>query len=246
MAIARDVARAQKQADAMRLRAAREQDRDFRANLREMAREERENLRSLKEQARDEKLQYLEHRQEEAESLSAEAQQRLDELNGVLGFTLLVNDRIDFDALRISDTVEPFKASGSVRVAEIRPLEKDYLANANVPTGWRKLLPGTEKKRIQALADAKQRFDQADASWQKREEDRIERLEADKRAHGNKVAALEAKKSTRNSEVDSFKAEYDTGDPTAIVAYCTMVLERSQYPEYFPQKFRWRLRKRRS
>lgn len=41
----------------------------------------------------------------------------------------------------------------------------------------------------------------------------------------------------RNVEVNDFEASYKNGDADAIVAYCTMVLERSSYPEGFPQNF---------
>lgn len=237
MAIARDVARAQKQSEAARQRAVREQDRHQRAALREMAREERENLRSLKEQAREEKLQYLEDRQEEAAGLAADAQQVLDELSGLIGYTLIINDRIDFDSLRISGKVEPFAPCKSLRVPEMRPSPSSFLGRAKVPTGWRKLLPGSEKKRDQALATAQAQFDQADAEWQSRDTARIERIEADRRAHEKNAAAFLAKQTARNAEVDAFQADYTNGDPAAIVSYCTMVLERSQYPEGFPQKF---------
>lgn len=237
MAIARDIARAQKQAEVARQRAAREKDRHYRASLREIAREERESLRSLKERAREEKLQYLEDRQEEAASLAAEAQNTLDELSDMLGYTLLVNDRIDFDALRISGSVEPFEASGHLRVQEMRPFKNGYLADAKIPTGWRKLIPGAEKRRVAALGEAQARFDKAYAEWLENETDRLKRLEAEKRDYDARLAAFEEKKATRNAEVDAFRSDYDAGDPTAIVSYCTMVLERSQYPEGCPQKF---------
>lgn len=231
MAIARDVARAQKQAEAARLRAAREQDRHHRARLRDIARDERENLRSLKEQAREEKLQYLDVRQEEAVSLVAEASNALEEIRGVLGYSLLVNDRIDFDDLRISETIEPFTASQSLRSPDVRRTEAGFLVNAKIPTGWRKLLPGAEKRRLRALADAKLQFAQVDAEWQRRESERIERYEAEKCRYQEQVAAFAAKKHARNAEVDAFKGDYEAGDPTAIVSYCTMVMERSRYPE---------------
>jgi len=237
MAIARDVARAQKQADVARQRAAREQDRDYRASLREQVREERENLRSLKEQAREEKLQYLEDRQDEAMAFATDAQQVLEELSGLLGYTLLVNDQIDFDSLRIGGSVEPFEPSSGLRLPDVRPSANIYLANARVPTGWRKLLPGAEKRRGRALLDAQARFELADAEWQRQEADRVARFEAEKGAYESKASAFEAKKSARDAEVDAFQSEYDAGDPTAIVSYCTMVLERSRYPDGFPQKF---------
>lgn len=237
MAIARDVARAQKQAEVARQRAAREQDRHYRASLKEIAREERESLRSLKEQAREEKLQYLEDRQDEAATLAAEAQQKVDELSGILGYTLLVNDRIDFDALRIMESMDPFEPSSGLRLPDIRPSLNGFLANAKVPTGWRKLLPGSDKRRQRALAEAQARFDQSDAEWQTQETERVARHDTEKRDYEARLAAFEAKKSSRNAEVDSFRSDYEAGDATAIVSYCTMVLERSQYPEGFPQKF---------
>lgn len=237
MAMARDVARAQKQAEAARQRAAREQDRHYRASLREIAREERENLRSLKEQAREEKLQYLEDRQEEAATLAAEAQQTEDELSGMLGYTLLVNDRIDFDALRITEMMEPFEPSSGLRLPDIRPSLHGFLANAKVPFGWRKMLPGAEKRRGKALEEAQARFDRADAEWQTIEAERVSRYEAEKRDYDARLAAFEEKKASRDAEVDAFRSEYEEGDPNAIVSYCTMVLERSQYPVGLPQKF---------
>jgi restriction system protein len=41
----------------------------------------------------------------------------------------------------------------------------------------------------------------------------------------------------RNAEVDAFEADCSAGDPDALVAYFSMVLERSEYPEGFPQNF---------
>ncbi|CAH1685951.1 restriction endonuclease [Chelatococcus asaccharovorans] len=99
------------------------------------------------------------------------------------------------------------------------------------------MLPGAQKRRIKALANAQASFDQADAEWQRQEAQRVARYEAEQREHSLKVAAFEAKKAARDAEVYAFKSEYDAGDPTAIVSYCTMVLERSRYPEGFPQKF---------
>lgn len=59
-------------------------------------------------------------------------------------------------------------------------------------------------------------------------------LEAD---HAKAVKALEIKKAQRDAEVDKFQADYLAGDSDAIVAYFTMVLERSAYPDGFPHNF---------
>jgi restriction system protein len=50
--------------------------------------------------------------------------------------------------------------------------------------------------------------------------------------------AFEQKVQQRNQEVTEFEKAYQEGDPSAISAYCTMVLERSEYPDGFPQEFR--------
>jgi restriction system protein len=42
----------------------------------------------------------------------------------------------------------------------------------------------------------------------------------------------------RNSEVDALAAAYFAKDPNAVVTYNSVVLERSAYPEGFPQEFR--------
>src|SRR5699024_9777361 len=42
----------------------------------------------------------------------------------------------------------------------------------------------------------------------------------------------------KNEEVDIFETAYASGEHEAIVTYCSMVLERSMYPEGFHQEFR--------
>lgn len=53
-----------------------------------------------------------------------------------------------------------------------------------------------------------------------------------------KKAEHDAKAAARNQEIEEFKESYFAGDPKAIVGYCSMVLERSDYPDGFPHEFR--------
>lgn len=41
-----------------------------------------------------------------------------------------------------------------------------------------------------------------------------------------------------NAQVDAFERDYQAGESEAILAYCSMVLEASSYPEGFPHNFR--------
>lgn len=237
MAIARDVSRAQRQSEAARARAAREHDRYVRTQLRESAREERENLRSLKEQARYEKEQYLEDREQEAADLKAEAEQKIEQLKAILNHTLSVDDRIDFSALRIHDTFPAFSPARSQTTQESPPNLDAYLQRIPARSFLNKLVPGSKGRHEKAIDNAKSEFEKELAAWKLREKQRVATFEAAQAEHSRKQQDFDAKKAQRNAEVDLFEADYKAGDPNAIVSYSTMVLERSSYPEGFPQVF---------
>jgi restriction system protein len=42
----------------------------------------------------------------------------------------------------------------------------------------------------------------------------------------------------KNAQVDELQRAYEAGESHAVITYCSMVLERSQYPEGVPQRFR--------
>ena len=52
-----------------------------------------------------------------------------------------------------------------------------------------------------------------------------------------RAKAFRSTQKQRNAELDELKVAYDTGKPTAVTAYCQLVLSASQYPESFPRTF---------
>lgn len=52
------------------------------------------------------------------------------------------------------------------------------------------------------------------------------------------VISFESLKTQNEQEVDGFEKAHKNGDTDAVSKYCSMVLEHSEYPEGFPQKFR--------
>jgi restriction system protein len=56
--------------------------------------------------------------------------------------------------------------------------------------------------------------------------------------HELRNAALVEEAARQNAEIDSFRTEFEAGDPDAIVSYFDMVLQRSSYPDEFPRHFR--------
>ena len=66
----------------------------------------------------------------------------------------------------------------------------------------------------------------------------MEELDALRAQHEKSKALFQQKRDQRNAEVAELEQAYVNGDPDAVVAYTNMVLERSEYPDGFPQEFR--------
>ncbi|MCO4053788.1 MAG: restriction endonuclease [Bosea sp.] len=237
MAIARDVSRAQRQAEAARVKAAHEHDRYVRAQLRDEARQEREALRSLKEQARFEKEQYLQDREQQASDLKYDVEDKIEKLNSILTDTLSINDQIDFSTLRIINNFTGFSPPRSLITQAPPPTIDGFLQKAPPRTFLSKLVPGAKDRHEREIATAKADFKKQLSAWKIRETQRVAALQAAQVEYTRNQHDFEAKKAQRNAEVDLFEAEYKAGEPNAIIAYSTMVLERSSYPEGFPQIF---------
>jgi restriction system protein len=99
-AIAREAARAQRQAEVERRRREREQ-------LRATREAQRETERLQKSQAKEARQWYLEQQIEEVEDLNSALEARILELRSVLEHTLSVNDVIAFADLRIPKSTLP-------------------------------------------------------------------------------------------------------------------------------------------
>lgn len=158
-------------------------------------------------------------------------------LEDILSQTLSVNDKIAFDDLRIHESVPDFIAPTHLRASREAPTEASYLDKVPALRGFWPFVPGAKGRHERAIAGAKRSYELALTLWQEDDSRRLSQLAPLEAEHAEKVKAFEAKKTERNEEVDSFEAEYKSGKPDAIISYCTMVLERSSYPEGFPHNF---------
>ncbi len=90
----------------------------------------------------------------------------------------------------------------------------------------------------QAVVEGRARYQQAVEEHRRREEQRSQAL-ATARVEGQRaVDAANAYARKQHAEIDAFEADYRRGDLDAVVSYCSMVLEASQYPDGFPQRFK--------
>ena len=226
-AIARETARQQRAAEAAQRRA-----------LREAAQLERERK---KEQALADKAarqHYLEASADEVQGLNTDLAERISALGRILEQTLDVDDTISFSTLRITEEFRPFRSPSELHTPLREPDRHTYVGQVVRPSGLRALVPGARKKFERERRLAEEEFRAARARWQAAEVERTAKLQALCEAYEKEQADFEHKRDQRNAEVAEFEAAYRSSDAAAIVAYHTMVLERSDYPDGFPQEFR--------
>lgn len=225
-AVAREQAKHAREEEKAILRAAKEQ---------EKAIKNREKMRQLQE--KEQKQQYLESRIQEVEDLNADLLKICDELSGILNHTLGINDTIEFGSLRVQ---EPFVAQQIpdmlTRVIPT-PNREDYLRKVKPQSLLEKAL-GMKRRYQQDLAAAEEYYQAAIKAHEDAEIERIAKLLELQAAHKLAQQSYELKVMQREAEVSELERGYQQGELDAVIAYNAMVLERSVYPDGFPQNFR--------
>jgi restriction system protein len=227
IAAARDAARAQRQAEAAQRRQVREYERAIRQA-------ERNRILSEKEA----RQRHIEERIQEVEDRNTELIDRIEQLRSILPQTLTLDDTISFESLRAQEKFPAFNPPSTLTSIISPPLVETFLAAVKFPNWFQRLFPSTQVKHQLALAEAKGKYQAAydeHGAEEARRKAELERLRV--RYEKDKSAFLIGVEQ-RNSEVDQFRQKYYAAEPQAIIAYNTMVLERSQYPEGFPQVLR--------
>lgn len=224
---------------------ARENARQARLRESERKRIERESIKAAREYQRgliqaekEAKIRYIESRIEETDYLNNDLNERIAELKCILEHTLQIDDSISFSSLRISEKFKGFYASEGITTPLPKPQLEDYTNRIEQPSLFSKLIPGSEKRYQKALISAKQQYESDFVQYELKENERISYLDQLKTEYDEEKSRYELKVKERNLEVDQFEEEYQNGESDAVIAYNTMVLERSEYPDEFPQIFR--------
>lgn len=175
---------------------------------RELERQVRAHARAQAQAAKQARQRHAETRAQEAYEKNEELAERLNELQSVLEHALATENTISFDDLRIHDRFRP------------PPQRNTFIQRAEEPGCLESLMPGVQRRYQRALRQAEADFQGA-----------LSKYEEDKQAFEREVQQ-------RSQEVTELESAYRDGDPDAVAAYCTTVLERSEYPDGFPQEFR--------
>jgi len=225
--MAREAARQQRQAEAERRR-----------NLRYQIQAERAAERQRNLAAKEAKQQYVESRIAEAQDTTQELQDKVAELERILEHTLSIDDTLNFDSLKDRSKFPPFRPDSAIAVESPPPSRDSFPPSIKAPGFLGKIFPPLRTRYEKAVKQADGRYRTACEMHSFQEAGRKRALEAARQDYERKKAEHEAKIAARNQEIAEFKESYSSGDPKAIVGYCSMVLERSEYPEDFPQEFR--------
>jgi restriction system protein len=226
-AMAREAARSKRLAEA-------EHRRQLRASMQAQRYEERQRAFEDKEA----KLRYVEERIAEAQDKTIEAQDRVNELRQILQHTLSVDNTISFGSLKIKEEFPAFSPIPELANPLSPPSNEEFLKDIKPPSRLKKLLPGSQDRYRSKCRQAEAKYHSAFKTYQEKEAQRLTALEEAKQKHEESKKIHEAKIQQKHQEIDEFENYYKQGDPKAIVGYNTMVLERSDYPEEFPQEFR--------
>ena len=178
----------------------------------------------------DGKRDAQEHGQAEAERLDTEARQAMAEAKQLLAATLAVDDRIDWDAERNTRQFKAFSYSDPPQP----PASRDFVLPPKPGLGW--LLRGRlrrweaeceKKANLHRDAETKMQEDWQEAvrKYKKAREEARQRYENDK-------ATFLSEQERSNKALAEFRRAFEAGEASAIVEYCSRVLERSQYPDW--------------
>lgn len=243
-AVARDSARASREAEtnrkkvlklqAAQLKAAERQRKQAEiAARRQIAQSEKERKQLEKEA----KQQYVAGRIEETEEKNEANTNYILELSKILEHTLDIDDTIEFASLRVKDEFPPFIPPQELIMEVPRPDKQDYFKNVK-SMGFLENALGMKGRHQRETQAAEAEYDSAVEAYDALVCEMKSKLEQLETEYDSNREAFLRKVQQRDQEVSELEAAYKSGDPSAIKTYTTMVLERSEYPEGFIKSFR--------
>lgn len=196
---------------------------------------------------------HKEKQTDHVDQLNHEAKESLESLNNILNHTLTIDDTVDWDAIKRKDAfrIKPnklfdnnqkpdfisFNSHGKPIDFEKNriPTEPDFKKVKNEFGFITKLFRG---KFIQ------KEFNERVEKW-KKEKERIIKENSNRELlfkkiiviFENKKKEFEDEKERDNQALENIKIRYQEKESKAIEEYCDLVLNSSQYPDYFPQNW---------
>ena len=202
------------------------------AQRREDERLGRERRQRDKEQDKVRQQEHLESQQRAAEAKTAAVQERMKVLDEVLTSVLPLRP-LSFGQLMAAPRTPDFDP-GPLGPALPAPDWNDFAPVA--PAGLGRFV-GALARQGRQVAEARTRFEAAQADHEHTESQRRQALAAAKARYDRKVTEERAKAVARNAYVTGRQAAFAAGDAEAVQWFAGCVLRASKYPDGFPREY---------
>jgi len=220
------------------LRRIREQKKHERAILQSEERTRKQEVKLRAQADKEAKQQHLESRIRETEDSNKYLKNRMVELSNVLERALSIDYSISFDSLRIHDEFRRFELTRDLQKEPIATNREEYFAKISKVSVIDKLIPGWEKQLQKRLQEGEKLFKEYQERFEAFVAERNKKIAELQDEYDKEKQAFDLQVQQKNREVDEFEKAYQNGEPEAVTAYCSTALERSNYPDDFPQEFR--------
>lgn len=219
----------------------REAERDRQRRARAAAKAQRDAERAAAARSRaaiqDQKLRdrmYAEDRVREAAEETAQLEQQVETLQGVLAATLDVDDYLDLEALKRTPTY-PLFDPGTVGPPPTPPNEADFAVEG--PSALGRVFAAS--KHAARAEQRRAEYQQALSNYHAAAQQHALRLEDARRRHEAAVARQAQEHRQHVEEISALQRGLAARQPEAVVRYLDLVLEAAEYPDGFPHS--WRL-----
>ena len=196
---------------------------------------------------------HKENRAEHVDELNQEAKEAIESLNNILVHTLSVDDTVDWDAIKRKDAfrIKPVKLFNDGKKPDFiifnsfgRPTEFEKISPPIEPTFEKvKNEYGLFSKLLRGKA-IKENFEARVKRWEQQKEQTNKDNTGGESffnqavtSFENKKKEFEEEKQRDNEALENIKSRYKEKGPKAIEEYCDLVLNGSQYPDYFLQNW---------
>lgn len=197
--------------------------------------------------------QHKERRASSVDEMNREAKESFEILDNILAYTLNVDDAVEWDAIKRKDAfrIRPetfFKNGKKPNFIQFndygRPTSFDLINRPVKPTIEKiKEEYGTFSKIFKKKV-INNDFEQRIYQWRKQVE-QAGKANADRETYYKKVIKLfdkktklfEDEKQRDNDALEDMKSRYKKAEPKAVEECCDLVLNSSEYPDYFPKNW---------
>ncbi|WP_033818214.1 hypothetical protein [Kitasatospora sp. MBT63] len=202
---------------------------------------------------------HVESRLAEVESMNTDLARELADIDGLLAWTLGIDDFVDLESLKISKVEHPPFNPGTLAVPAPKVAEPNYAPEPvyqepTAPSGLSAMLGG-KKRHQQAIVEAHASFKNAHGYWQRTmatihdnyikevaqrerfEASRLAKLSAAEEKYKQECEERETEASAHNAAVTKLINDLAFDVESAIQEYIGIVLSNSIYPDVFPVEY---------